>query len=296
MKSAVTSAINVQGVSLVLATHNPGKMKEFRALLAGAPVQGWSAGELGLRAPEETGTTYRENAEIKARAVLAQCLDLPLELRRKLATPAPAEQSPQTEPILWVLADDSGLDLAGLDGFPGPYAARLAQEAGGYGQAVERVWSALEKKNPAWAHRQKMEASMTCVLCLLGGLLSDEAAGANRFPAFVPEWFPEVRPGRALFFEGRVKGWLARASSAGRPIDATTKPDRETGEPPPNEKPGQTPQGETFGEGFGYDPFFSPDAQPETNFAQMSLATKGLHSHRGHAVRALLAQWKGRHT
>ena len=56
-----------QRVSLVLATHNPGKMKEFRERLAGVPVRLWSAGELGLRAPEETGTTYRENAEIKAR-------------------------------------------------------------------------------------------------------------------------------------------------------------------------------------------------------------------------------------
>ncbi len=266
------NAENIRGVSLVLATHNPGKMKEFRALLAEAPVQLWSAGELGLRAPEETGTTYRENAEIKARAVLAQCLDLPLELRRKLATSAPADQSPQqsppTESSLWVLADDSGLDLAALDAFPGPYAARLAQEAGGYGQAVERLWVALEKKNPAWAQRQNTEASMTCVLCLLGGLLSGETAGANRFS----ELFPGLHPGRALFFEGSVQGWLARSGQT------------------PDQKPGQT-----FGEGFGYDPFFFPDAQPETHFAQMSLTTKGLHSHRGQAVRELLAQWKGRH-
>ncbi len=293
----MTSA-HVRSVSLVLATHNPGKMKEFREHLAEAPIQGWSAGKLGLRAPEETGATYRENAEIKARAVLVQCLDLPLELRRKLATPA--EQGSQTESIIWVLADDSGLDIAALDGFPGPYAARLAQEAGGYGQAVERLWGALEKKKPAWEHRQKTEASMTCVLCLLGGLLSDGSAleaskqrTGNETPSSAPrpdfspdvfpEFFPGVRPGRALFFEGRVEGFLSRSSlssPAGQLLE----------EGPQGPTPGQT-----FGEGFGYDPFFFPAAQPETNFAQMNPATKGLHSHRGQAVRALLAQWKGRH-
>ena len=86
---------------LVIATHNAGKLQEFRDLLRPFGVEVLSAGELDLPEPEETGSTFVENAEIKA-AAAARAADLP------------------------ALADDSGLCVDALDGDPGLYSARWA--------------------------------------------------------------------------------------------------------------------------------------------------------------------------
>ena len=87
---------------LVIATHNAGKLKEISALLAPYGMECISAGALGLPEPAETGTTFVENALIKARAA-AQASQLP------------------------ALADDSGLSVAGLGGRPGVYTADWAE-------------------------------------------------------------------------------------------------------------------------------------------------------------------------
>lgn len=90
------------GQSLVIATHNAGKLKEIAALLAPYGMECISAGALGLPEPEETGTTFVENALIKARAA-AQAAQLP------------------------ALADDSGLSVTALGGKPGVYTADWAE-------------------------------------------------------------------------------------------------------------------------------------------------------------------------
>ncbi|VWX51543.1 RdgB/HAM1 family non-canonical purine NTP pyrophosphatase [Novosphingobium sp. 9U] len=87
---------------LVIATHNAGKLKEIGALLAPYGIECISAGALGLPEPEETGTTFVENALIKAHAA------------------AKAAQIP-------ALADDSGLSVAALGGRPGVYTADWAE-------------------------------------------------------------------------------------------------------------------------------------------------------------------------
>lgn len=87
---------------LIIATHNAGKLKEISALLAPYGMECVSAGELGLPEPEETGTSFVENALIKARAA-AQAAQLP------------------------ALADDSGLSVAALGGRPGVYTADWAE-------------------------------------------------------------------------------------------------------------------------------------------------------------------------
>jgi XTP/dITP diphosphohydrolase len=87
---------------LVIATHNAGKLKEISALLAPYGIECISAGALGLPEPAETGTTFVENALIKARAA------------------AEASQLPS-------LADDSGLSVTALDGRPGVYTADWAE-------------------------------------------------------------------------------------------------------------------------------------------------------------------------
>jgi XTP/dITP diphosphohydrolase len=88
--------------TLVIATHNAGKLKEIAALLSPYGLQCISAGSLGLPEPDETGKTFIENALIKARAA-AEASGLP------------------------ALADDSGLCVAALGGRPGVYTADWAE-------------------------------------------------------------------------------------------------------------------------------------------------------------------------
>ena len=91
---------------LVIATHNAGKVKEIRALLAPFGIDAISAGELDLPEPEETGTTFVANAELKA-LYAADLSGLP------------------------ALADDSGLCVEALNGDPGVYTANWAETADG---------------------------------------------------------------------------------------------------------------------------------------------------------------------
>ncbi len=116
---------------IVAATHNSGKLREIRELLAPYGVMAVGAAELGLPEPEETGTTFRANAEIKAKAAAA-------------ASGLPA------------LSDDSGLCVEGLGGAPGIYSARWA--GGGSGDfagamaRVERELRAAGAPTPWRAH------------------------------------------------------------------------------------------------------------------------------------------------
>jgi XTP/dITP diphosphohydrolase len=87
---------------IVIASHNAGKVREIRALLAPYGIDPVSAGDLGLPEPDETGTTFAENATLKA-AAAATAADLP------------------------ALADDSGLCVAALGGRPGVYTADWAE-------------------------------------------------------------------------------------------------------------------------------------------------------------------------
>lgn len=117
----------VQG-RLVIATHNTGKLREMRELLAPYGVDAISAGELGLDEPDETGTTFSANARIKAEAASA-------------ATGLPA------------FADDSGLCVVALDDAPGIYSARLAKEAGSFGAAMEEIARRLTARDAPTPHR-----------------------------------------------------------------------------------------------------------------------------------------------
>ncbi len=103
---------------LVLASHNPGKLAEFQRLFAAFPLELVGAGALGLAEPAETGTTFVENALIKARAAVA-------------ASGLPA------------LADDSGLAVAALHGAPGVYSADWAGPGKDFGAAQQRVQNEL---------------------------------------------------------------------------------------------------------------------------------------------------------
>jgi XTP/dITP diphosphohydrolase len=106
---------------IVIASHNPGKLREMQDLLAPFGVEAVSAAALGLPEPEETGTTFVENAVLKAAAAA-----------RLAGFPA--------------LADDSGLAVDALGGSPGIHSARWAGEPRDFGQAMERVERLLHQK------------------------------------------------------------------------------------------------------------------------------------------------------
>jgi XTP/dITP diphosphohydrolase len=105
---------------LVIATHNAGKLREMRELLAPYGVEAISAGELGLSEPEETGVDFVSNALIKARAA-AKSADLP------------------------AFADDSGLCVEALGGAPGIYSARWAGESKDFSAAMAKIDDEVKK-------------------------------------------------------------------------------------------------------------------------------------------------------
>lgn len=106
---------------LIIATHNPGKVREFDALLSPLGYQVTSAAALGLAEPEETGDTFEANAELKAVAAA-------------LAAKTPA------------LADDSGLVVPALEGAPGIYSARWAGPTKNFDIAMTRIADELRAK------------------------------------------------------------------------------------------------------------------------------------------------------
>jgi XTP/dITP diphosphohydrolase len=103
---------------IVIATHNAGKLREMRELLAPYGIEAVSAADLGLGEPDETGADFIANALIKAQ------------------TAAAVSGSP-------AFADDSGLCVEGLGGAPGVSSARFAGEAGGFQQAMDKILSDL---------------------------------------------------------------------------------------------------------------------------------------------------------
>src|SRR5216684_7894246 len=110
------------GERLVIASHNPGKIEEIETLLARYGVAAIGAAALGLPEPEETGATFEDNAELKARAA-TQASGLP------------------------ALADDSGLVVPALGGAPGIYSARWAGPSKDFRIAMERVQRELGPKD-----------------------------------------------------------------------------------------------------------------------------------------------------
>ncbi|GBF25441.1 non-canonical purine NTP pyrophosphatase [bacterium MnTg02] len=208
-----------RGLRLVVASHNSGKVREIRELLKPFGVETVSAGELDLSEPEETGESFSANAELKAVAAA-------------LAAGLPA------------LADDSGLEVAGLDGAPGIYSARWAGPDKDFSVAMARVARELDgagvtdagATNAGATDNDPRRANFTCALALGqpdGGVQLFEGKvfgqivwpprGTKGFgydPIFVPdgfnETFGEMEPDqkhaishRARAFEAFVNACLA---------------------------------------------------------------------------------------
>ena len=128
------------GEKLVIATHNPGKLREIAELIEPLGIACVGAEELGLPEPEEIGNTFLDNADLKAREA-ADLSGLP------------------------ALADDSGLAVDALHGLPGIFSARWAEDGDGtrdWMRAMERVWSRLEEAGPEAGR----DAHFACALSL----------------------------------------------------------------------------------------------------------------------------------
>lgn len=122
---------------LLIATHNPGKLREFRELLAGTPYHLAGLADVGIEEDiEETGASFEENARLKALAY--------------------AKQSG-----LLTLADDSGLEVEALGGEPGILSKRYAGEGAG---DMERIVFLLHKLNGV--PDEKRLARFRCVIVI----------------------------------------------------------------------------------------------------------------------------------
>lgn len=151
------------GKKLVLATHNAGKLKEFRGLVAPFGIEVVSAGELGLPEPEETGTTFEQNAATKALA----------------AAHATG---------LVALSDDSGLEVDALGNQPGVYTADWATLPDGsrdFAIAMQKVEVALADIGAKEPHQRQGRFVATLCLAWPDGekqFFRGEAAGTLIWP------------------------------------------------------------------------------------------------------------------
>ncbi len=166
------------GVKLVTASHNEGKVRELAELFAPFRIEMVSAGSLGLPEPEETGDSFVANAKLKALAAAHGA-------------------------GLLALADDSGLEVAALDGAPGIHSARWGGPDKDFGLAMRRVHEALAERGAT-----DPRANFTCALALadpggavrvfegkVHGTLIWPPRGTRGFgydPIFVPEGYKET--------------------------------------------------------------------------------------------------------
>lgn len=147
------------GDTLLVATHNQGKLEEIADLLSGFGIKVTSAKEHNLSEPEETGTTFVENARTKAHAA-AQATGLPS------------------------LSDDSGIAIDALNGAPGVYTADWAETPNGrdFIMAMERTHRELEEISAPYPRT----AQFCCTLVLA-------------WPDGHDEVFPGVMPGQLVW-------------------------------------------------------------------------------------------------
>jgi len=186
-----------RGSELVVASHNPGKVREIRDLLLPFGIVTRGASELGLAEPDETETTFVGNAALKARAA--------------------ADASGMA-----ALADDSGLSVTALDGAPGIYSARWAGETKDFSAAMARVERELKETGT-----RDYSAKFVCALALaepgkvplifegeVQGTLSFPPRGTRGFgydPIFIAdgmrETFAEIEPARKHAMSHRARAF-----------------------------------------------------------------------------------------
>ncbi len=186
-----------RGDSIVIATHNEGKVRELGELFAPLRIECLSAKSLGLAEPEETGDSFAANAALKAEAAAAASGRV-------------------------AIADDSGLEVAALGGAPGIHASRWGGPAKDFGLAMQRVQRELEASGT-----DDRRANFTCALAVAApgqatrtfegkvfGTLVWPPRGTLGFgydPIFVPdgysETFGEMHPAKKNAMSHRMRAF-----------------------------------------------------------------------------------------
>lgn len=161
--------------TLVMASHNQGKIKEYQDFFQPLGVTMLSAKALDLPEPEETGTTFQENACIKAQILGDATGEL-------------------------TLSDDGGLVIPSLGGHPGVLSRRWAEEVGGFVKAFQHLESLLRDKSPKAFYELAIglydphEKKVTCFQGTCWGHLAFPPQGQQGFgydPIFVPQGYQE---------------------------------------------------------------------------------------------------------
>lgn len=166
----------------MVSTNNPHKLTELRTLLAGLEFELTTASDLGVGEVEETGTTFLDNALLKAVAAYERC-------------------------GLACLADDSGLEVDALDGAPGVYSARFAGEDATYADNNRRLLAELDG-----VAVDRRGARFVCTIALL---VPSALAVAQPPPdaAWSRVERDDVPEGAVLYaIEGQVRGRITRAA------------------------------------------------------------------------------------
>lgn len=163
-------------MKLWVATHNKGKAEEFKRLFEGLPVELHMASEIrSFTPPPETGKTFLENAQIKARSLKSVVDDGD-----------------------WVVSDDSGICVEGLGGLPGVHSARYAGDRASSAENNAKIIKMVHIRTPT-----NRNAQFECTLVLIGpdrketvftgiakGTIATKETGKTGFgydPVFIPE-------------------------------------------------------------------------------------------------------------
>ena len=182
---------------VIIASHNPGKVKEINILLNDIGIKAYPISLFSDIEPIENGSSFAENALIKARNAK--------KLSNKIS-----------------LADDSGLEIDLLDKNPGIYSARWGGRYGDFNKAIKRVYRELSKKDKNWKLKKitarfvcalsisYLDKKIACVQSKIEGFISTEPKGTNGFgydPIFVAKGkrktFGEIKPAKKYKMDHR---------------------------------------------------------------------------------------------
>ena len=125
-----------KGETILIATHNVGKAKEFKDLFSNQSINTIFSKDLNIKEPEETGKTFKENSELKAKSAVNNGYI--------------------------VVSDDSGLCVEALKNEPGIFSARWAKKFGGWQGAMEKIYKELTK-----SENQNFNAKYCCSLSII---------------------------------------------------------------------------------------------------------------------------------
>jgi XTP/dITP diphosphohydrolase len=191
-------------LDLWIATSNQGKLSEFKSLLAGIQIH--SPSEMPVYSyPKETGKTFVDNARLKARSLSA--------LKKQF----------------WVVGEDSGLEVEGLEGMPGIFSARYAGDRASDSENCAKVLKMLQIRSPL-----NRRAQFRCVIVamdpqgqehiiegILKGEISQQSRGRSGFgydPIFIPEGHSQT-----LAEMGGAKNAISHRAKATRELSELLK-------------------------------------------------------------------------